>query len=464
MAGIIMGVPASVLALNQEGLIERAFSDGLMPNLGFRSEAIAEEWPAGQGQEIFQTRQGLLRPRTRPLQPGADPVPQSVPYEQWVARLAQYADTIDTHMPTAIVSSINTFLANIHGLGVQAATSVNRIARNELFKAYLSGQTASTAATLAGATQIPVASLNGFQDVIVPNQNVRPNAVAAAAPLAITIGVGAAAEAANVIGFTPTDPTDLNGPGTLLLAAALVGAFAARSPVLSRYAPRVVRSGGGTSVDSIGGSDTLTIQDVINAVAILRNANVPPHEDGTYHAHIGALANAQFYSDPIFQRLNQSLPGGMAYTQGFLGQISGVSFFANNEAPNALNTGDRTATSTLARYSADIAAETTNTSGVDIGRVIITGKGSVYERYLDESAMVTEAGTTGKVGEFDVVQNGIALNTERIRLVMRSPIDRLQQIVSCSWSITTSFPMPSDITSGSGPERFKRAIVLEHAL
>ena len=111
-----------------------------------------------------------------------------------------------------------------------------------------------------------------------------------------------------------------------------------------------------------------------------------------------------------------------------------------------------------------LGAETTNDSGVDIGRVLITGKGALYERYLDESKFVTEAGTTGKIGEFSVVNNGISILTERIRLVVRAPLDRLQQIVGAAWSISTSFPVPSDITAPSGPERFKRAVVLEHAL
>jgi len=47
--------------------------------------------------------------------------------------------------------------------------------------------------------------------------------------------------------------------------------------------------------------------------------------------------------------------------------------------------------------------------------------------------------------------------------VLRAPLDRLQQIVSAAWSISTSFPIPSDITGPSGPQRFKRAVVLEHA-
>ncbi len=135
----------------------------------------------------------------------------------------------------------------------------------------------------------------------------------------------------------------------------------------------------------------------------------------------------------------------------------------NNEIPESTNSGTLTTTNASGVYASGIGAEVTNGAGVAIGRVLITGKGSIYERYLDEGQYVTEAGTTGKMGDFDVVNNGVSILTERIRLILRAPLDRLQQLVSASWSISTSFPVPSDITAPSGPERYKRAVVLEFA-
>ncbi len=462
--GIIVGVPAALLSLNQQGLLERAFHDGLFPNLAYRAEASPEEWPANTGQQLFMTRPGLLPATTTPLTPGVDPSPQSIPFEQWVATLNQYGNTIDTNMPTSVTSNANLFLRNIHQLGLQAGQSINQVARNSMFQAYLSGQTVLNAANLTTDTSIRVASLNGFTDVIVPGSNVAPQPVSTTFPLAITIGSGSAKVNASVVGVIPDNTNDpVNGPGTLLLAAAVGTAFTVRSTVKSAYAPIVVRSTAGDSVDAIGSADTLTIQQAINAAAFLRNANVQPHDDGFYHAHISPLSEAQFFADPVFQRLNQSLPEHVIYKEGFLGYLSGVMFFMNTEAPTQFNSGQLTSTANSGVYASGIGAEITNGNGVNIGRVLITGRGAVYEKYLDESQYVTEAGTTGKIGEFDVVNNGIQILTERIRLVLRAPLDRLQQIVSATWSISTSFPVPSDITAPSGPQRFKRAIVLEHA-
>jgi hypothetical protein len=459
--GIILGIPPAILDLVQQGLLERAFHDGLYPNLAYRAEASVEEWAANTGTEIFMSRPGLLRPIVRPIQPGVDPTPQALAYEQWVARLARFSGTIDTHMPTSAVANANLFMRNIHQLGLQAGQSINRIARNELFKAYLSGNTVLIAAAGAGDTTIRVASLNGFNEVLVAGTNVRPAPVSPTSPLSITIGT----TVRNVIGYSPDDPNDPQGPGTLALSAAVGGAgYAARTVVLSSLKPTVIRTGGGDSVDAIGAGDTFVLQDAINAVAALRRHNVQPHDDGFFHAHISPQGNAQVFADPVFQRLNTALPEHVIYKEGFIGTISGIMFFMNTESPEPVNCGNRVATSSLAFYSEDIAAETTNNAGINVGRILITGKGSVYERFLDESNYVSEAGITGKIGDFDVVNNGVAISTERIRLILRAPIDRLQDLVSATWSISTSFPIPSDLTASSGPERYKRAIIIEHAL
>ena len=153
----------------------------------------------------------------------------------------------------------------------------------------------------------------------------------------------------------------------------------------------------------------------------------------------------------------------MYYQQAFLGTIAGIAFFSNNEAADYLNSGPRTQTGSNSFYSQDIGAETTNEQGVNVGRVLITGRGSIYEKGLDENMYVTEAGVTGRTGEFQVVNAGVEVATERVRLILRAPLNRLQDVVAATWSITTAFPIPSDISSG-GPQRYKRAVIIEHAL
>lgn len=464
MAGIVLGVPSQVLELNQKGLLERAFHDGLFPNLAYRAEAMPEEWPANTGQQQFMTRPGLLPTVVTPIPVGQDPVPQEVPFEQWIATLNQFTGTIDTHMPTSTTANANLYLRRIHLLGLQAGQSVNQIARNALFQAYLSGSTVCTTVILTTDTTLHVAALNGFTDVVIPSGNVAPQPVSSTYPLSIKLGTGAAQITVIAIGFSPDNGNDPIGPGTIQLSAAVGSAFTARAAVKSIYAPRVVRSAPGDSIDAITAADTLTLQQCINAVAFLRDDNVQPHDDGFFHAHISPLSNAQFFADPVFQRLNQSLPEHVIYKEGFIGHMAGILFYMNTESPKLSNVGTLTSTGTSSVYAQGLGSEIVNGAGVQIGQVLITGRGSVYERYLDESQYVTEAGLLGKNAEFDVVNNGISILTERIRLYLRAPMDRLGQTVSSTWSISTSFPVPSDITAPTSAARYKRAVVLQHAM
>jgi hypothetical protein len=463
MADLVLGVPPSIAAIVQTGLIERGFHDALYPSLLFRSEAISEKWEGNTGVEIFETRAGLIAPATTPLTPGVDPTPASLTWEQWAARILQYGLSINTNMPTSATAAASLFLRHIQQLGLNAGQTMNRLPRNALYSSYLGGSTVLLAAATAADTTIHVSALNGFTDVVIPTGDVRPVAVSASKPLSITITDGTNTEVRNVVGFTQDDPNDPLGPGFLTLSAGLTNSYAARSSVLSSARPVILRSGGGNSIDAIGAADSATLQDFINGVNQLRAFNVQPHEDGYFHAHIDPKVNGQLFADPVFQRLNQSLPEHVIYKEGFIGTISGILFYMNTETPNRLNSGALTATSSSAQYSADIGSESVNGAGLDIARSIVTGKGALMEKYLDESAYITEAGTTGKIGEFSIVNNSLQVVLDRIRLIIRSPLDALQNTVTSSWTSTTCFPVPTDITA-SGPQRFKRGVVIESVL
>jgi hypothetical protein len=459
---LVIGIPASINMQIQQGLLERAFHDGLFPSLLFRKDAEFEPWQENMGTELMISRPGLLPVVSAPLRAGFDPLPVSMSTEQWVAVVQRYANRTDVHMPTSAVANSNLFLRSVHQLGLNAGQSVNRLPRNELFKAYLSGQSVLLAATGTNDTTIRVAAINGFTDVLIPGTlgTVRAVPVSAAYPLPITIGT----RSNTVIGYVPDTIGDTMGPGTLLLGAVVGGVVAIRSAVVSFYAPTVQRSGGGTSVDALAAGDTITMQDFFNATNFLRSHNVEPHEDGLYHAHVHPNVINALTTDPAFQRLYQGQPNEDVYKTGVYGIIAGVKILSNNEVPLRTNSGTLTATGTNAFYASDIGAEVINENAVDVARTIVTGKGSLYEYGLDESNYVSEAGITGKIGEFNIVNNGVQIDIERVRLIIRAPINVMQDQVSLAWSITAGWPIPSDAAAPTGNQRFKRAVVIESAL
>jgi len=459
----IAGIPTEIVNLIQDRTLERVFHDALFPRLLFRMEARAEVWPINLGERQVFTRSGLIPPKTTPLTPGSDPSPSTYAFEQWEAQACQFGDAIDTNMPTSYVTLASQYLRNTKTLGLNAGESLNRLVRNSIYRSYLGGETNTTEAIVAGVSQVQVANLLGFTEQLV-NGALQP--VSATSP--IDVSFTTAGELDNqVIGAVPADPNNPLGPGTLTFANPVGNPIALRDGIQSSNAARRIRVGGGATVDAIAPNNILDLQSVISAVAILRSNLVPPCSDGLYHVHISPTAEAQIFADNQFQRLHQSLPEQMAYRDQAIGDLLGSRWYRNTETPNAENVGTLVdtsggATTDFAASGTEINADVINQSGVPIERTIVMGGGAVYEKYLDESKFITESGVTGKIGQFTVTNGGVAVMTERIRFIARSPLDRLQQVYSQAWSWSGDFPVPSDQTTGPA-SRFKRAVVIESA-
>jgi hypothetical protein len=445
----------------QDNTLVREFRDALFPELLYRSEALPEKWEVNVGDTQIFTRASLLAPAVVPLLPGADPVPGTPSYEQWKVIAAQYSGALDTHMPSSRTALAPLFVRNAKTLGLQAGQSLNRGARNRLFCAYTGGDTI-TNTTSGATTTLAVASINGFTITIVNGQEVP---VSSTAPKIAT--VSGVAGTVSIIAATPTSPLNPFGPGTLTLSAAIAVVAGAR--VLAQDAPRIVRVGAAATVDGLSAISAISLREIRESVALMRRNRVPTHTDGYYHVHMDPLAMSQIFSDNEFQRLNQGVPEGLRYAEQAVGMLLGCIFFSNSESPNVFNSSPTGAAglvssraTTLAVASPEYYAEVRNASGVALVRTIITGGGAIMEKFIDEAAdYMTEAGYTGKVGEFSVVNNGIQIMTERIRYIIRSPQDRLQQQVSQAWSWSGDWGVPTDLLGGLTGGRYKRAVVIE---
>lgn len=451
----IVAFNPTVVSAIQDRTLVRVFRDALFPRLLYRGESAPEMWPVNLGANQTFTRTGLIRPSTRPINQNQDPTPKTYNVEQWEATALQYGDAIDTHMPTSYVSLASVYLRNMHQLGLHAGQSINRTVRDKLFNAYLAGNTV-VSVTTAASTSLPVVSLNGFTQKLL---NGRPAAVSPSNPLPIQITSGGVTIQRNVVGFTQNIPGDSIHGGVLTLDVAHTG-VTVRDIVLAANRSQTLNSGGSVSIDGISSADQFTMADIRSAVAQLRTNNVPTHEDGTYHCHLDPISESQIFGDNEFQRLNQSIPDYIHYKEFALAHIAGVTFYRNTEAP--LNA----TVDTDPQYGFTNAWEIFNTpavgSPVEIHRPIFTGAGVIEEKYLDESKYISEAGVIGKIGEFAVQNNGMQVMTERIRLVLRAPLDRLQQQTSAAWSFSGDWPIPTDSTVLTSPADFKRAVVVQH--
>lgn len=433
----------------------------------FRGEAAPQLWAGNIGDTQIFTGVGLVKPKMQALQPGQDPVPSSYTFEQWEATLQQYADSIDTPMPTSMVAIANLFLRNAQQLGLSAGQAVNRIARNRLYNAGLSGWTVADGAQ-AAVTTLRVKRINGFTRARRPGlsgaSQVRFDLVSASNPLPITIfdNAGPAEVSRTVVGFTPDTSGDETGPGTLTISGGAV-TVSDRAYVFSVDRTFLARVGGGNKVDDIGSLDILKLADIRNAVAHLRQQNVPAMPSGRFHCHFAPASENQVFADPEWQRLHTSLPDYYMYKDFVVGDVLGCVFFRNSENPQA----DTVEGGLTATYSQEdpFAGELYNTgasTGLKIQRPIFVGQGAILEYYSDLSMLLTEAGITGKVGEPKINNNGIEVFTDRIQLILRAPQNRLQDLVSTSWRFIGDWPIRTDAAVGDAA-RYKRMAIIEHA-
>lgn len=450
----------------QENFLERSFHDALFPKTLFRAEATPVAWPANVGDTQIFSAPGLIPVDARPTAPGVDPTPATYPVEQWQSTIQQYAGTIDTHMPTSMVAIANLFLRNAHQLGLASAQTLNRVARNRMYGAALSGWSVADGAQ-AAVTVLRVKRLNGFTRArnpqLVGGSTVRFDLVSAGNPLGVKIfdTAGPAEVSRNVVAFTPDVAGDEFGPGTITLSAAVT--VLDRAYVITDDRSFIVRSGGGNKVDDLSSSDVPTLSDIRACVAHLWQQNVPEHSDGRFHCHIDPVSQSKIFNDNEFQRLLTALPDYYMYKQFAIGELLNTVFFRNSECPVAETVvgGSTAFYDQRDPFVGELFANGLPT-GNKIHRMMFTAQGGMFEYYSDLNALITEAGVTGKIGDPRIVNNGIEIMSERIQLIIRGPLNRLQDQVATSWKFIGDWPVRTDAATGDA-SRFKRLLCLEHS-
>lgn len=451
-----------VRAIVQEGFLERAFHDVLFPNLIYRGDVVASPWPAGAGDTYIASAAGTIEPNGTPLRPGTDPTPRSYAIEQWEAQLHQYADTIDTNMPTSVQAIVDLLMQNAAKLGMQAAQTLNRLVRNRMYNVAESGWTVADGAASGGSSaSLRVKRLNGFTRARNPSlsggSRVRFDTVSASNPLTISI----AGTAASVVGYTPDSAGDEIGPGILTLSTAAT--WSDRAYIKAVDCTDSFFVGGGNKVDDLGPTDLPTFQDIRNAVTRLRRNNVPMHPDMNYHAHISPESETAIFADTEVQRMLTGRPDSYMYSDFVIGRVLNTVFVVNNEAP-AMRTVypyDGTTFSSNDAFAPELTNDGTST-GMEVQRMLFTGFGGIYEYYQDPASYITEAGMTGKMGDVAVTNNGIEIVAERVKMIMRAPLDRLQQMVATSWIFVGDWPCRTDAASPGTAARYKRMVVARH--
>jgi len=411
-------LPAAIQAIMQNGMLERTFREALVPAFLYPQIADSEPWQGGLGDTKTMTRNGLLAPSTTPIT-GSDTSAATYAIEQWSVTMDQYGIAIDTNMLYSAMTLANKFLNDVARLGINAGQSLNQIARGKLYGAYSGGRTWCT--TAAGSdTSIIVQSVAGFANVMV---NGVPTPVSGANPLNVTI-----AGVANTVTGVNT------GTNTLTLGTARADVVG--DAVIAANAPVTIRPAGNTAYD-LTGSNTVTFAHFRSAVARLRKMNVPAM-GGYYAAHIDADTEAELFGDADFKQALQGRVDSPIYRDLSIGRFAGIDWVRNTESP------------TVAGGSS---------GNVTVHRPIVVGASAITAAPFEGIGALLAG--TGVEDEPDIRMVEAAPGTD-VALIVRPPQDRLQQVISTSWSWVGDYGIPSDSLTGDAA-LYKRAVVIEHA-
>ena len=436
----IQNFPASLQPIIQQGFLEREFQQALRSKLGYRACADRVDVAVGIGETLTKTRAGLKPAVTIPLAPSSNTnfdnglTPTTWGVEQYTLSINLFAATTDLNVVIERVAIASQFLQNAYVNGEQAARSLDELGRNALFGAYMGGNTRVRTTLASAAPTIAVDDVRGFQIVFINGVQL---SVSSSSPMTVTIGsnvytvVSAAVDTVNV----STAPNGLSGILTLSSNVSVSDGTAGNT-VTAANGSTIVRPSQRGNTSLITASDTLTMSNLLDAVAKLR-LNAVPEIDGAYNCYLDPVSSRQLFADPDFKQLFQgATSANQVFKKGMTNDFLGLRFVPTTEA---------------------FVQPHPALAGLMVRRPVICGQGALIEGDFVGMAARDIAPT-----------DSIVTMVDGIAMVTREAIDRLQQIIAQSWYWIGGFCAPSDTTTNSTTvptatnATYKRAVILEH--
>ena len=437
----ISNFPAGLQSIIQNGFLEREFHQALTSRLGYRAVADREDVAVGIGETLTKTRAGLKPSVTTPVAVATNTnldnglTPSGWGVEQYTLAINHYAATTDLNMVTSRVGINGQFLQNAFINGEQAARSLDELARNALFNAYFGGNTRVRTTLGSVGPNVAVDDVRGFQSVHV---NGVPAAVSGSNTLTVTVGAGVYTLTGVAVDVTNVSTTPNGLSGVLTFSGnVIVSDGTAGNGVVAANASVIVRPAGRASTATLTAADTLSMANLLDAVAKLR-LNAVPEIGGVYNCYLDPISARQLFADNDFRQLfTGATSANQVFRQGMVNDFLGLRFIPTTEA---------------------FVQPHPTLSGVVVRRPIICGQGALIEG--DFAGMAAQ----------DVApQDSIVNLVDGVAMVTREPIDRLQQIIAQSWYWIGGFCAPSDTTTNPATvptatnAAFKRAVMVEHA-
>ena len=487
MPGPLSNFPTKIIPMLQQNYLQKAIQEFLVPNIKYFNIAEHLAIPTNVGDTLTKTRPGLLAANPDPVDPSAAVgldnamTPQQWAVEQYTLTLQMLNGTQDIDLLTKDQSIVDRFHHSMRANLTQAAQSVDIYLRNCLYggivpsgtnaynlkEGYMAGNTFCTggAGTASGGgpytITINVDDITGFASLYV--NGVLTNVSGGNTLGVFQNGINLGANGITVTAFTqdasggtskrlfqgPTSNGGKGASGTLTLSSAAVFTIALNDVITSVDAATILRPNGKTSYKNLTASDTFTQSQLLDAVALLRNRQVPPMADGRYVLIGDYVTMRQIFADQDYKIATQGRFDSPFFKGAFVDEYLDVHIVQTSNAPVQL--------------------AATNGSAVTVRRPIICGKDVLVDGYYEGVSDFADTGTNGDAFADGIMMSHIRQEQQGTVAIVRPPLDRLSKSLSMSWmsirdaiAPTDSTATPQIIVTGDNARR-KRAVIVEHA-
>ena len=482
MPGSQSNFPAQIQAMLQKNYLQTALQEYLIPNIQYYNVADHVPIPMAAGDTMTKTRPGLLPANPDPIDPttltGLDNgmTVQQWALEQYTLTIQQLQGTQDIDLLTKGQSIVDRFDHSMQTNLVQAAQSVDIYLRNCLYgglvpsganltnikEGYLAGNSFARTAQLSTDTTIAVDDITGFASLYVngvltnvsPSNPILATVYATAGPaagVAVTI-TGVSQDVSNLSKrlFTGPGAGGKGASGVLTLLAAIGTAVVAGDTIAATDGCTILRPNAKSNYTKLAASDTFSQAQILDAVALLRNRQVPPMPDGRYLMVCDYVSMRQIFGDQDYKIATQGRFDSAFFKGAFVDNYLDVHIIQSSNAPVQL--------------------PATGGSTVTVRRPVICGADVLVDGYYDG---VKDFANTGSDAA-SAFTDGAAMayfreEREGTAIIVRPPIDRQSRSLSMSWISVRDAIAPTDATATSSViltgdnARRKRAVIVEHA-
>lgn len=470
MAGTFSSLPTAIQAAEQQNFLARWAEEGLDSELAYR--AVCQEMivNAGIGETITRTRKGRKAPPTASLNPatinsnidnGFSANYGGYAIEQYTLTIYPEGDTADVNILQSTVLILDQLEAELRNNGVQAAQRLERLARLNLYGAYVSGNTyvrSDISGDTNTDTNIVVNDIRGFQTVLV---NGVPTPVSGTNTLAcvLTKLASGASITATVTAVTPdgTNASDTpDGISGQLTVSTLASSYSplAGDVLIASSAPAIYRPNGKNSTCSLSIADVFSMQLLLAMRTGLRADAIPTLPDGTYLFIADMFTMQQLFADQDFKLLYQgSRTESDVFENGFVIKLLGVTFVETTEAYIELSSA-----ATGSGAAGTNAAILPNSPTNKVLRPVMVGADAIVQGHYE---MMT------KYLEMQDGPNHKIMLINHVAQILRHQLDRFAQLMTASWFWGGGFTVPTDITATTtiiptaSSALYKRAAVAE---